>query len=75
LYFIVQKVGAEIAKLVNTMISNAGAKASDFHCIGHSLGAHICGYAGSRISGLGRITGLDPAGYIEHFVSNQVNHF
>jgi hypothetical protein len=58
-----QKVGAEIAKLVNTMISNAGAKASDFHCIGHSLGAHICGYAGSRISGLGRITGLDPAGY------------
>ena len=35
--------------------------------IGHSLGAHICGYAGKRINGLGKITGLDPAGpYFEN---------
>ena len=46
------------------MINNAGAKSSDFHCIGHSLGSHICGYAGSRINGLGKITGLDPAGLV-----------
>ena len=54
-----QVVGAEIANLVNQMINKKGAKASDFHCIGHSLGAHICGYAGSRINGLAKITGLD----------------
>ncbi len=57
-----QIVGAEIAKLINTMISTKNAKAVDFHLIGHSLGSHISGYAGSRVPGLGRITGLDPAG-------------
>ena len=33
-----QIVGAEIAKLINSMIVNKGARAKDFHLIGHSLG-------------------------------------
>ncbi|XP_046390064.1 pancreatic lipase-related protein 2-like [Ischnura elegans] len=55
-------VGLEIAYLVNTLIKTRGASADSFHLIGHSLGAHTAGYAGERIPGLGRITGLDPAG-------------
>ncbi|CAG9760514.1 unnamed protein product [Ceutorhynchus assimilis] len=36
------------------------------HCIGHSLGAHLCGYVGYTLQdqfnlSLGRISGLDPA--------------
>nr|CAH0103127.1 unnamed protein product [Daphnia galeata] len=55
-------VGLEIAFLVNTMVTKLGAKASDVHLIGHSLGAHAAGYAGEKIPNLGQITGLDPAG-------------
>ncbi|KAJ8305692.1 hypothetical protein KUTeg_016237, partial [Tegillarca granosa] len=53
-------VGAEIAVLIQSMISQ-GASASNMHLIGHSLGAHIAGYAGERVAHIGRITGLDPA--------------
>ena len=51
-------VGAEIANTINWLIRDLNANAKDFHLIGHSLGAHIAGYAGERISNLGRITGL-----------------
>lgn len=32
------------------------------HCIGHSLGAHVCGQAGRKSQIFDRVTGLDPAG-------------
>ncbi|XP_075968622.1 pancreatic triacylglycerol lipase-like [Anarhichas minor] len=35
--------------------------ADKFHIIGHGPGAHAAGDVGSRITGLARITGLDPA--------------
>ncbi|XP_013165250.1 PREDICTED: lipase member H [Papilio xuthus] len=44
-----------------------GYPSKNIHCIGHSLGAHILGYAGERYNvetseNVWRITGLDPAG-------------
>lgn len=62
-----QVVGADVALFVQYFISSHGSKATDFHIIGHSLGGQTAGYAGARIRGLGRITGLDPAGpYFEN---------
>lgn len=54
-------VGAVTANLIKVLVAQKGAKASDFHLIGFSLGAQIAGYAGERIK-VGRISGLDPAG-------------
>ena len=55
-------VGLEIGYLVNWMIREFGVDPAKVHLIGHSLGAQISGYAGEKIFGLGRISGLDPAG-------------
>lgn len=54
-------VGLEIAYLITKLREEHGLRSEDVHLIGHSLGAHTAGYAGERIAGLGRITGLDPA--------------
>nr|KAI8754401.1 inactive pancreatic lipase-related protein 1-like [Biomphalaria glabrata] len=54
-------VGAVLALFVQELIS-LGSQPSSFHLVGFSLGAHVAGFAGSRLGGIGRITGLDPAG-------------
>jgi len=54
-------VGAEIALLIQRLCRQYSITPAKFHIIGHSLGAHTSGYAGERLNGLGRITGLDPA--------------
>jgi surfactin synthase thioesterase subunit len=53
-------VGAHVAELINFLVAQTGAKLDDFHLIGHSLGAHVAGFAGKSISTgkVGRITGL-----------------
>ncbi|KAL3869623.1 hypothetical protein ACJMK2_042288 [Sinanodonta woodiana] len=56
-------VGALLALLMKTLDNVAeGNYFRRMHLIGHSLGAHVAGYAGERSPGTGRITGLDVAG-------------
>ncbi|VEN53807.1 unnamed protein product [Callosobruchus maculatus] len=60
-----EEVGAYYAKFLEYLVENLGADPKDIHLIGHSLGAHVIGFAGRRLKNgkkLGRITGLDPAG-------------
>lgn len=52
-------VGAQIAKLITMTIQNNLTTIDKFHIIGHSLGAHIAGYAGERLDQLPRISGKD----------------
>ncbi|KAJ9590786.1 hypothetical protein L9F63_016172 [Diploptera punctata] len=56
-------VGKYVAKLVDFLIAKGGAHLSDIHIIGHSLGAHVSGFAGAAVSTgkIGRVTGLDAA--------------
>ncbi|KAM7384980.1 hypothetical protein PAMP_001084 [Pampus punctatissimus] len=54
-------VAAQVESMITFLMSYYKQKADKFHIIGHSLGAHAAGEVGSRISGLSRITGLDPA--------------
>ncbi|CAL8112998.1 unnamed protein product [Orchesella dallaii] len=68
-------VGARLAEFLNFLRQNKQIQFSDMTVIGHSLGAHIAGAAGTNVQSkygqnIGRIVGLDPAG---PFFSMQVD--
>ncbi|NXO39147.1 LIPR3 protein, partial [Locustella ochotensis] len=68
----VRIVGAELEYLVNFLEKEYGYSPANIHFIGHSLGAHVAGEAGRRKPGIGRITGLDPAGPLFQYTPTMV---
>lgn len=56
-------VGAMMGVLIKNLCKSFNITEDLFHLTGHSLGAHIVGYAGKFLDGkIGHITGFDPAG-------------
>ncbi|GBN72997.1 hypothetical protein AVEN_106877-1, partial [Araneus ventricosus] len=51
-------VGIKVAEMMKFIGNHTGVSPDTFHCIGHSLGSHVCGQAGRLTPNLGRITGL-----------------
>ncbi|NXG57210.1 LIPR3 protein, partial [Hemiprocne comata] len=68
----VRIAGAELVYLVNLLEKDYGYSPANIHFIGHSLGAHVAGEAGRRKPGIGRITGLDPAGPLFQYTPTTV---
>ncbi|XP_034128125.1 phospholipase A1-like isoform X3 [Drosophila guanche] len=58
----VAATGKKVAKMINFLRSNYGMSMDDLYVIGHSLGAHVAGYAGKNTDEkVHTIIGLDPA--------------
>ena len=66
-------VGAMIAHFIERLNNMTDSSPKDIELIGHSLGAHIAGYAGAKFTEpkIAKILGLDPAG--PGFQTDQAN--
>ena len=56
-----------LAQVVDLLLQQLTSPTTTLHCIGHSLGAHVCGFLSNKLETsrgkrMERITGLDPAG-------------
>ncbi|KAG9509696.1 Protein Wnt-2, partial [Fragariocoptes setiger] len=75
-------VGSYMGNFIVRYQQNIGTRLTNFHLIGHSLGAHVMGFAGKYVSSVlgdrvGRITALDAAGpcYTTGKERNRVNMY
>ncbi|XP_060083640.1 inactive pancreatic lipase-related protein 1-like [Ylistrum balloti] len=55
-------IAAMISKFLLRLQYELGYSMEKVHIIGHSLGAQMAGYIGTEVKGIGRISGIDPAG-------------
>ncbi|XP_071850242.1 pancreatic triacylglycerol lipase-like isoform X2 [Apostichopus japonicus] len=58
----IRVVGSQLAHFLIFLKDQTGVSESSVHLVGHSLGAHLAGYTGQYLPGIGRITALDAAG-------------
>lgn len=59
----VSSVGEAVALFIDFLVNTGGASYSDIYIAGHSLGAHVAGFAGKNTAlPIRFISGLDPAG-------------
>jgi Ser-tRNA(Ala) deacylase AlaX len=59
----IEDVGDEVGKFLVYLKTSRRGSYADMHCIGHSLGAHVCNNAAKYVGEgeLARVTNLDPA--------------
>ncbi|KAK9507399.1 hypothetical protein O3M35_007262 [Rhynocoris fuscipes] len=57
-------LGDKVAAFIDELCLKYNISSNSIHIVGHSLGAHIAGFAGPAVKSgiIARITGLDPAG-------------
>ncbi|KAK2556749.1 Pancreatic lipase-related protein 2 [Acropora cervicornis] len=59
-------IGVQVALLIDVLSQEFNVSLEKFHIVGHSLGAHVGGFAAEKLREngklIGRITGMDPAG-------------
>jgi pancreatic triacylglycerol lipase len=69
----VPKIGAVVAEFLDFMLGSDESTWKELTVVGHSLGAHIAGFAGKQVTKgrVGKIVGLDPGWFKEIYFKFQ----